>query len=109
MLQPNIRMSLRARRRCFRGLVKICGEHGILPDSYIVSESEIRKLGSSPIPSGGSSEVWAGMYGEDKPVAIKVIRFYVSGDARKVKKVRLYDLFSSRQSLTVRRTFAGRS
>jgi len=75
--------------------VKICGEHGILPDSYIISESEIRKLGNSPISSGGSSEIWAGMYEEDRSIAIKVIRFYESGDIRKVKKVRLFDLFSS--------------
>ena len=78
-------MSLRARRQCFRGLVKICGEHGILPRSYVISESKIRKLGESPIPSAGSSEVWAGIYGEDKPIAIKVIRFYES-NIRKVKK-----------------------
>jgi len=76
MLQPQIQMSLRTRRRCFRGLVKICGEYGILPNSYIIPESKIKKLGDSLIASGGFSEVLQGAYEGNKPVAIKVIRLY---------------------------------
>ena len=101
-------MSLRARRRCFRGLMKICGEHCILPDSYIISGSKLRKLGNSLIPSGGSSEVGAGIYEENIPVAIKTMRFHDLGDHRKAKKVRFFGLFSSRLNLTFCRTFAER-
>ena len=56
--------------------MKTCGEHGILPSSYIIPESEIKKLGDSHIASGGFSEVFRGMYEGRKPVAIKVIRLY---------------------------------
>lgn len=76
--------------RCFRGLVKICGEHGILPNSYIIPGSEIQKLGESPIASGGFSDVWPGIHGEDDSVAIKVIRYYASDDIKKIKKVRYF-------------------
>jgi len=59
-------------------------------------------LGKSPIPSGGSSGVWPRVYGEDQPIAIKVIQFYESGDTREVG---FFDLFSSRQNLTACRIF----
>jgi len=93
-------MSLRTRRRCFRGLVRICGEHGILPSSYTIPKSKIQKLGDSPISSGGFSDVWPGAYEEDeeedeKFVAIKVIRHRESDDVQKIKKVRHFDPFSS--------------
>ena len=88
--------------------MKIYGEHSILPDSYIISGSKLRKLGNSLIPSGGSSEVWAGIYEEDIPVAIKAMRFHNLGDHRKAKKVRFFGLFSSRLNLTFCRTFAER-
>ena len=103
-------MSLRTRRRCFRGLVKICGEYGVLPSSYIIPESKIQTLGDSPISLGGFSRVWAGMYEEDQSVAIKVIRRRKSDDVRKIEKVGCFDLYSSpRSSLTIYRTFAERS
>jgi hypothetical protein len=111
-------MSLRARRRCFRGLVKLCGEYGILPSSYIIPESKVEKLGDTPISSGGSSDVWPGVYYETedtkdedggKYVAIKVIRYCNADDVQTVKKVRRFDLSPSRFSLTAYRTFAERS
>lgn len=79
------------RRRCFRGLIRICGEYGILPDSYIIPESKIQKAGDSPIASGGFSDVWSGIYDDEsedgRPVAIKVIRLYESDDIRRIKRV----------------------
>ena len=100
MLEPRYPVSLRTRRRCFRGLVRICGERGILPSSYIIPKSKIRKLGDSPISSGGFSDVWPGAYEEEeeeeeKSVAIKVIRYDKSDDVRKIKKVKYFDPFSS--------------
>ena len=109
-------MTLRARRRCFRGLVKICGEHGILPSSYIIPESKI-KPGDS-LASGGFSEVLRGTYEGNKSVAIKVIRLYdvyslnVQGTKgiKEVKKVRHFDLpSSSRSNLIALRISAERS
>ena len=69
--------------------MKICGKYGILPNSYIIPESKIEKLGESPISFGGFSSVWPGMYEEDKSVAIKVLRYRKSDDAQKIKKVQL--------------------
>ena len=115
MLQPRVQMDLRTRRRCFRGLVKICGEYGVLPVSYIIPESKIKKLGDSPIASGGFSEIFQGAYDEDESVAIKVIQLYtlnIQGPKgiKEVKKVRHLDLLSSsRSNLIVLRTSAARS
>ena len=95
MLEPHCQISLRTRRRCFRGLVKICGEYAILPDSYVIPESSIERLGDSPISSGGFSDVWPGAYEEDKSVAIKTIRYYMENDIRKVKRVRNFVPFLS--------------
>ena len=86
-------MDMSVRRRCFRGLVKLCGEYSILPSSHIIPESKIQKLGDSPISSGGSSEVWPGIHEDEKDedggksVAIKVIRYWDSGDVQ-IKRVR---------------------
>ena len=96
MLQPQSQMSPSARRRCFRGLVKICGEYGILPSSHIIPESKIKKLGDSHTASGGFSEVLRGTYQGDKSVAIKVIRLYdintlnIQGP-KGIKEVKKYD------------------
>ena len=71
-------MSLSVQRRCFQGLVKLCGKYGILPNSYVIPGSKVQKLGDSPHASGGFSDVWSGIYNEAedrcKRVAIKVIR-----------------------------------
>jgi hypothetical protein len=118
MLEPRYPMSQRARRRCFRGLIKICGEYGILPNSYLIPGSKVQKLGDTPVSSSDFSHVWPGMYNEagdededgGKCVAIKVVRYFESEDIRTVKKVRSFDLSPShRASLTVCRTFAERS
>ena len=110
MLQPQFKLSLRTRTRCFRGLVKICGEYGILPSSCVIPESKVQKLGDSTISCGGFSDIWPGAYEEDIPVAIEVVRNYGSDDTRKIRKVRCIDLLSSsRSSLRICRTFAGRS
>jgi len=99
------------RTRCFRGLVKICGECGILPNPYIIPGSKIQRLGKSPIASGGFSDVWPGMYGEDESVAIKVIRYYESDDIQKIKKVSCFEpwpAFSSQPTMTICRISAER-
>ena len=85
----------------------ICGEYGILPDSYIIPEPKIQQLGDSPVPSSGFPDLWQGKY-EDKSVAIKVIKRYQASDSYKMQKVRYFDLFCS-SGLTFCRTFAERS
>jgi hypothetical protein len=89
--------------------VKLCGEYGILPSSYIIPEFKIQKLGDAPISSGGFSDVWPGAYEEEQSVAIKVIRYYEEDDVHRIKKVRRFDPLPSRSSLTICRTFAERS
>lgn len=93
MLDPRYEISLQARGRCFRGLVKTCGECDTLPDSYIIPESKIKKLQESPFSSNNFSDVWPGVYEEDKFVAIKVMRYYESDDIQTVKKVRHLEPF----------------
>jgi len=104
MLEPKHPISVRARRRCFQGLVRICGEYGILPTSYMVPESKIQKLGDSSISSGGFSDVWLGGY-EEKSVAIKVMRCKNSRSLQKIKKVRAVDLPLSQPSLIMVQDF----
>ena len=83
--------------------------HSTLPDSYIILDSEIQKLGNSPVSGGGFSKVWRGTYGRDRSIAIKVMRHDGSGYSEKMKKVRNFDL-SPRSSPTIQyRTSAGRS
>ena len=112
MLKPHCQISPRTRSRCLQGLVKICGEHGILPNSRVISESTIEKLGDSPVSSGGFSSVWRGVYKGDTSVAIKVMRHRRSHkveDIKQMKEVRYSDPLSSRLNPTVCRTFSERS
>ena len=91
MLAPGYPINLRTRRRCFRGLVEVCGKYAILPDSHSIPESKIGVVGDGPISSGEFSEVWEGNYKENdetKHVAIKVVRYLSSGESRKLRKVR---------------------
>lgn len=88
MLQPHYQVSPGMRRRCFRGLMKICGEYGTLPNSYLIPETKIQKLGDSTISPGGPSDARPGVYEGDKFVAIKSIRHHEPQVAYKVKKVR---------------------
>ena len=94
MLDSHYPVSLRTRRRCFRGLVKLCGERGILPNSYIVPESKLEKLGEGPITTGRFADVWAGAYEDETMVAIKVIRPPESGNSKRARKVKDCDFLS---------------
>lgn len=89
MLESHDQKSLRTRAlwtSCLQGLVEICGEYAILPDSYAIPESKIRKLGNPPICSDHFSDVWRGAY-EEKSIAIKVIRCRNPDDPLEIKKV----------------------
>jgi hypothetical protein len=91
MLAPGYPVNVRTRRRCFRGLVEVCGKYGILPDSHTIPGSRIEAVGDGPISSGEFSEVWEGEYeegDETKRVAIKVVRYLDSDKSRKLRKVR---------------------
>jgi len=109
-LEPQYPISLSTRRRCLRGLAKICGEYDILPSSYIVPDSKVQKDGNLPVSFGGFSDVWKGFYGEErKAVAIKVIRQYETVDIRGIKKVSSFNrLFSHDRTLSFCRTSAER-
>ena len=108
MLDLHSQISWNTRRRCFRGLVRVCGEYGLLPKSYFIPESKIEKLGEAPISVGGFSEVWPGAYEEEKTVAIKVMKYYTGEGIQTIKKARrLYLSFWS--NLTVCRASAERS
>ena len=72
--------------------MRLCGEHGVLPESYLIPESKIEKLGDAPISTGGFSEVWPGIYEEENPVAIKVMKCYTQEGIQTIKKVRHLDL-----------------
>jgi len=80
-------MNLRMRERCFQGLVEICGEYGILPNSYITAESKVQKLGDCPISSDGLFEVWPGSYGNGTSVTVKSTQYRKSANVREIKKV----------------------
>lgn len=80
--------------------MRICGEYGILPNSYIIPQSKVRRLGDSPVPFGGFPDVWSGAYKEDKDkenkyVAIKVIQYYRSDDVQRIKEVKHFSLLPS--------------
>ena len=95
MLAPGYPMSVRTRRRCFRGLVEVCGKYGILPGSYTIPGSNISVIGDSHISSGQFSEVWKGEYredGETERVAIKEVRYLDPNMSRKLRKVRRPEL-----------------
>jgi len=72
--------------KCFQGLVKVCGEYGILPSSRIVPGAKVQRVDYTPI-SPGLSEVWKGAH-EGRSVAIKVIRHRKSDNAQETKAVR---------------------
>lgn len=86
MLDPKLQITLSTRRRCFRGLVKLCGEYGVLPSPYIIPDSKVEKLGDEPISVGGFSQVWPGMYEDERAVAIKIIQYYEKDGVQTIKK-----------------------
>ena len=67
----------------------------------MIPGSKIQKLGDAPISSGGFSDVWPGVYEDEKWIAVKVIRYYASGNIQQIKKVRCLGLFPFIISLTV--------
>ena len=76
--------------------MKICGEYGILPGSYIIPRSKIQKLGDSPVSCGSFSDVWPGEYkedeeGESKYIAIKILQYCESDDVQTIKKVEYFN------------------
>ena len=87
-------MNVRTQRRCLRGLVEVCGKHGVLPDSHTIPGSRIEMFGDVPISAGEFSEVWPGAFREDEgddegtPVTIKVVRYLDSDKAQNLKRVR---------------------
>ena len=102
-------MSLQTKRQCLRAFTEICGEYAILPNSFVIPQSKILKFGDSPISSKDFSDVWPGVYEGETFIAIKVMRHHRSDGIRDIKRVRPFDVFSSRPNLTVRRTFSERS
>ena len=85
-------MGLETRRGIFQRLVKVCGEHSILPNSCIIPEPKLQKQDDTPVSSGGSSVVWRGVYmwGDNdkrRDVAIKVMRYFRAGNVQKIRKV----------------------
>ena len=101
-------MDLETQRRCLQSLVKICGEHSILPDSCIIPEPKLQKQDEIPVSSGGSSVVWRGVYmqGNDdkrRDVAIKVMRYSGVSDVEAIRKVGHFRLHIS----AIVRLFAG--
>jgi hypothetical protein len=100
MLGPQYPIAPRTRGRCFRGLVKLCGEYGVLPGLYIVPEAKVDKWGDKPVSTGGFSEVWKGTYGGN-PVAIKVIRYNQQENVQRIRKARWLASLPGVTSLTV--------
>ena len=101
-------MGLRERGECYQELVKICGEYGTLPSSYIIPESKVQKVGYTPTSSDWSG-VCEGVY-EDKSIAIRVIRRHKPEDVQDIRVVKYLNLFCSpKLSLVFCRAFADRS
>ena len=70
--------------RLLRSLYRICGRESILPKfmqiPFCYDQSK------TPLCSGGSSDMWKGMY-EGKEVAAKVLRTYASRELDVIRKV----------------------
>ena len=64
-----------------RYLARVCGWHGILPNSVLVSNYRSETL----LGEGGSAKVWTGKHNGQK-VAIKVLKFYQSDDTIKKRE-----------------------
>lgn len=74
------------RSRCFQGLVKLCGEYGVLPETYLIPGFKIVKEGTKSASTGGFSDVWKGSY-EKETVAIKVIKYFTEDGIQTIRKV----------------------
>jgi len=69
-----------------RALRKTCAEVGILPSTYYLDDSEIKKLSQVPFASGGYSDVWRALYQEEH-VSIKAFRVYATDNMKQLTKV----------------------
>lgn len=69
-----------------RALRKTCAEVGILPSSYYLDESQIKKLNEVPFASGGYSDVWRATHQGDN-VSIKAFRVYATDNIKQLTKV----------------------
>jgi len=69
-----------------RALRKTCAEVGILPSSYYLDESQIKKLNEVPFASGGYSDVWRATY-QGENVSIKAFRVYATDNIKQLTKV----------------------
>ena len=69
-----------------RALRKTCAEVGILPSSYYLDDSQIKKLNDVPFASGGYSDVWRGSY-KGEQVSIKAFRVYTTDNIKHLTKV----------------------
>lgn len=87
-------MNVRTQRRCFQGLVEVCGKHGVLPDSHTIPVSKIKMLDDTPVSAAEFTEVWLGTFREDEGddegtfVRIKVVRYLDPDKAQNLKRVR---------------------
>lgn len=82
-------------------LVAFCEEYGILPRWCMTYESKVKKLGKSPVSSGGFSCVWRGKYGEEgETVAIKILRPQAS-KVQRIKQVSFFDILLTELNLTI--------
>jgi hypothetical protein len=69
-----------------RVLRKTCAEIGILPSSYYLADSQIKKLNDVPFASGGYSDVWRASYRGDS-VSVKAFRVYTTDNIKDLTKV----------------------
>ena len=74
------------KNRLHRALRKTCAEAGILPDSYYLDATQIKRLNEVPFASGGYSDVWRGSYKGDS-VSIKAFRVYTTDNIKHLTKV----------------------
>jgi hypothetical protein len=76
------------RWKCLLALDKVCATHGILPTRY-PRINNLVIFGDSPNEYGGSADVWCG--GVDGcPVAVKVMRCYLTVPISQVREVSLH-------------------
>lgn len=81
----NPRLPPRLRREYLSALCRICGCLALLPRPLQILVHYDRW--STPLYNGGCADVWKGEY-KDRPVAVKVMRVYLTSDLDKIRRVR---------------------
>ena len=77
-------------RECLHKLQAICGRHGTLPPSCIIS-GEIIRVGNAPIAFGDIADLWKGAHG-GKKVSVGCLKVRMDDD-QTLQKVRVrYDM-----------------